>query len=44
MLELKDVCFEKDNKKILKNINLKIDEQKFVAITGPNGSRKVNIG
>ena len=39
MLELKDICFEKEGKKILKNINLKIDEQKFVAITGPNGSR-----
>lgn len=41
MLELKDVSFEvsdeKEQKDILRNINLKIDDKKFVVITGPNG-------
>ena len=42
MLELQNVCFsvkEKGKvKDILKNINLKIDEDKFFVVTGPNGS------
>lgn len=41
MLELKNICFTRDNKKILDNINLKIDTDKFIVITGPNGSRKI---
>lgn len=40
MIELKNICFERENKKILDNINIKIEENKFVAITGPNGSGK----
>lgn len=43
MLELKNISFERDNKKILDNINLKIDSDKFVAITGPNGSGKSTL-
>ena len=43
MLELKNVCFERENKKILYNINLKLDTEKFVAITGPNGSGKSTL-
>lgn len=43
MLELKNICFTRDNKKILDNINLKIDEDKLIAITGPNGSGKSTI-
>ena len=43
MLELKNICFERDNKKILDNINLTIDKDKFVAITGPNGSGKSTL-
>ncbi|MEG2310647.1 MAG: ATP-binding cassette domain-containing protein [Clostridia bacterium] len=43
MLELKNVSVERDNKKILKNINLKIDDNKFIAITGPNGSGKSTL-
>ena len=47
MLELIDVCFsvdEKGRKKdILKNVNLKIEDDKFFVITGPNGSGKSNI-
>ena len=30
MLELENICFERDNKKILDNINLKINENKFI--------------
>ena len=43
MLELKDICFERNNKKILDNINLTIDTDKFVVITGPNGSGKSTL-
>ena len=43
LLELQDICFERDNKKILKDINLKIDLEKFIAITGPNGSGKSTL-
>lgn len=43
MLELKNICFERENKKILDNINLKIDTNKFIAITGPNGSGKSTL-
>ncbi|MDD2377050.1 MAG: ATP-binding cassette domain-containing protein [Clostridia bacterium] len=43
MLELKGISYEKDNKKILNNINLKIEGKKFVAITGPNGSGKSTL-
>lgn len=43
MLELKDICFSRDNKKILKNVNLKIDNNKMVVITGPNGSGKSTL-
>ena len=44
MLELENVCFSvRENgktKNILKNINLKIEEDKFLVVTGPNGSGK----
>lgn len=43
MLELKNINFERNNKKILKNINLTIDTDKFVVITGPNGSGKSTL-
>lgn len=43
MLELKNVCFLRDNKKILDNVNLKIDDNKFYVITGPNGSGKSTL-
>ena len=46
MLELKDISFqvndETADKDILKNINLKI-EDRFVAITGPNGGGKSTL-
>ncbi len=43
MLELKDICFSADGKQILKNINLVIDDAKFIVITGPNGSGKSTL-
>ena len=43
ILEIKDICFERENKKILDNINLKIELGKFIAITGPNGSGKSTL-
>ena len=43
MLELKNINFERDNKKILDNINLKVDNNRFIAITGPNGSGKSTL-
>ena len=43
MLELDNVCFTRENKKILDNVSLKIDTGKFIAITGPNGSGKSTL-
>lgn len=43
MLKLENVCFFKDNKDILKDINLEVEEGKFIAITGPNGSGKSTL-
>ena len=44
MLEMKDLCFTAKNETgevdILKNINLTIEDNKFVVITGPNGGGK----
>ena len=43
LLELKNICFNRNNKQILDNINLTIDAGQFVAITGPNGSGKSTL-
>lgn len=43
MLELIDICFSRDNKNILKDVNLKIDNNKMIVITGPNGSGKSTL-
>lgn len=43
MLELKNISFKRDNKQILDNVNLKLDDDKFVVITGPNGSGKSTL-
>lgn len=43
MLELKNICFTRDNKKILDNISLELEDNKFYVITGPNGSGKSTL-
>lgn len=43
MLELKNINFERDGKKILDNIDLVIEDNKFVVITGPNGGGKSTL-
>lgn len=44
MLELKNVslCVE-DGREILRNLDLKIDDNKFIVITGPNGGGKSTL-
>ena len=47
MLELENISFSvRENgrtKNILKNINLKIEDDKFLVVTGPNGSGKSTL-
>ncbi|MBE5962134.1 MAG: ATP-binding cassette domain-containing protein [Lachnospiraceae bacterium] len=46
MLELKNICFGvsgQQEKEILKDINLTIDTNSFIAITGPNGGGKSTL-
>lgn len=43
MLELRNICFTRDNKKILDKVSLKLDDDQFVVITGPNGSGKSTL-
>jgi len=49
MLELKDICYEvydevlDGDKEILSNVNLKIDDDTFMVLTGPNGGGKSTI-
>ncbi len=43
LLELKNICFERENRKILDNISLNLEIGKFIAITGPNGSGKSTL-
>lgn len=43
MLELKNISFSADGKQILKNINLVVDDAKFIVITGPNGGGKSTL-
>ncbi len=42
MIELVDICYEVDNKKILDKVNIKFDSN-FTVITGPNGSGKSTL-
>ena len=43
MLELKNICFTREEKKILDNVSLKLEDDKFIVITGPNGSGKSTL-
>ena len=42
MLKLEHISFTADDKEILKDINLTLDDH-FIAITGPNGSGKSTL-
>lgn len=45
MLELKNIAVDaEDGKGILKNLSLRIEEGRFMAITGPNGGGKSTLG
>lgn len=43
MLELRNISFEVEGKKILKDISLTIEDGSFFAITGPNGGGKSTL-
>ena len=50
MLELQDLVFEvpveegsRETKRIINGMNLTIDDDKFVVITGPNGGGKSTL-
>ena len=43
MLELQNISFAAEGKEILRNVNLKINDR-FVAVTGPNGGGKIHAG
>ena len=43
MIELKNICFRRDEKQILDHINLTLNTGHFIAITGPNGSGKSTL-
>ncbi|MDO4759686.1 MAG: ATP-binding cassette domain-containing protein [Candidatus Saccharibacteria bacterium] len=43
MLELKNVSYAADGRKILDQISLKIEQNNFLVITGPNGSGKSTL-
>ena len=49
MLELKDICYQvydeslAGKKEILNHVNLKIEDDTFMVLTGPNGGGKSTI-
>ena len=43
MLELRNVCYDINGKRILNNINLKLNKGEMVAFTGANGSGKSTL-
>ncbi|UWF55671.1 metal ABC transporter ATP-binding protein [Staphylococcus hyicus] len=43
VFELKNIDFYFDNKKVLENINIKINKGEFLAIVGPNGAGKSTL-
>lgn len=47
MLELRNISYEvdddNDHKEIIKNINLTVDDDRFIAVTGPNGGGKSTL-
>ena len=44
MIKLENVYFKyKNEKEVLKDINLEINDGEFVSVIGKNGSRKIDI-
>jgi len=43
MLELENICYIVDEKKIIDNVNIKIENNEFIVITGQNGSGKSTL-
>ena len=43
MIEIKDLTLKLEDKDILKNINLSIDEGKIYGLIGPNGVGKTSL-
>jgi len=43
VLELKNICFTREEKRILDNVSLKLEDDRFIVITGPNGSGKSTL-
>ena len=43
MLELRNISFKRDNKQILDNVSLVLEDDRFVVITGPNGGGKSTL-
>ena len=43
MIEIKDLTLKLEDKEILKNINLSIDEGKIYGLIGPNGVGKTSL-
>ncbi|OQX54522.1 MAG: hypothetical protein B5M53_05755 [Candidatus Cloacimonas sp. 4484_209] len=44
MILLKDITFGYNDNPVIKNLSLKIDDNQFITITGPNGSGKTTFG
>lgn len=43
IIEIKDVCFKYDEDFVLKDINLSIPKNDFIAVVGPNGGGKTTL-
>lgn len=43
MLELDNICWQADGKRIINNISINFEKNKMYAITGPNGSGKSSL-
>lgn len=43
MLEIKDLSFEVEGRKILNNVNLTVEDGKIICLTGPNGGGKTTL-
>ena len=44
MIELRNICFRAGDKEILQDVNLQLDNNQFIVITGPNRSEERRVG